>query len=307
MQCLFPMDDKLIIFKKDAILYINGNGPDNTGANNQYSQPIFVTSSVGSVIQESIAMTDAGLMFQSDKGIWLFQRNGVSVVYVGYPVEQQALASLVNGANTIPKTTQSRFTLDSGETLMYDYLFQQWGTFEGVAALSSTLYQEFHTYVDQYQRIFQENPGSYLDGTNPVLMSFQTGWINLAGISGYQRIYEILLLGGYLTPNQLQISVAYDFGSPIQSDIITPTNITGVYGSDDLYGQTTPYGGPGNLLQWRVQTQVQKCQVFQITVQEIFNPEFGPMAGAGFTLSGMTCLIGVKKGSRPIRSVHTVG
>jgi hypothetical protein len=301
------MDDKLIIFKKDAILYINGTGPDNTGANNQYSQPIFITSSVGSIIQESIAMTDAGLMFQSVNGSWLLQRNAVTVSYVGYPVEQQALSSLVNGANTIPATTQSRFTMNSGETLMYDYLFQQWGTFEGVPAISSTLYQGLHSYLDQYQRVFQEKPDSYLDGTKPVLMSFKTGWINLAGISGYQRIYEFLLLGSYITPNQIQVSVAYDFGNPIQSDIITPTNITGVYGSDDLYGQTTPYGGPGNLLQWRVQTQIQKCQVFQITVQEIFNPAFGPDAGAGFTLSGITCVLGVKKAYRPIRSLNAVG
>ncbi len=307
MQCLFPMDDKLIIFKKDAIVYINGTGPDNTGANNQYSQPIFITSSVGTIIQQSIAMTDAGIMFQSDKGIWLLQRNAMTCSYVGYPVEKFTLTSEVNGANTIPATTQTRFTLNGQETLMYDYLFQQWGTFEGVPAISSTLYQGLHSYVDQYQRVFQEKPGSYLDGANPVLMGFKTGWINLAGISGYQRIYEFLLLGGYLTPNQLQISVAYDFGNPIQSDIITPTNFTGAYGSDSLYGQTTPYGGPGDLLQWRVQTQIQKCQVFQITVQEVFNPNFGSMAGAGFTLSGITCMVGVKKANRPIRSAHSVG
>lgn len=306
MQCIFPMDDKLVVFKKDAILYINGTGPDNTGANNQYSQPIFITSSVGSIIQESIAMTDAGLMFQSDKGIWLLERNAVSASYVGYPVEQQALSSLVNGASTVPQTTQSRFTLSNGTTLMYDYLFKQWGTFEGVKPISSTLYQGKHSILDKYGRVFQELDGSYQDGANPVLMSFTTGWLNLAGIMGYQRLYEFLLLGGYVTPNQIRVSIAYDFGNISESKIITPTNFTGVYGSDSLYGQTTPFGGPGAPLQWRVQPQKEKCQTFQITVQEVFNSAFGSTAGAGFTLSGILCMIGVKNAKRPIRSLHSV-
>lgn len=307
LMCLFPMDDKLILFKQDAILYINGTGPDNTGANSQYSQPIFITSSVGTILQQSICMTDQGLMFQSDKGIWLLQRSGIVTQYIGAPVEKFTLASLANGANTIPATTQSRFTMDSGEILMYDYYFQQWGTFEGLNPISSTLYQSKQTIIDQYGRTFKEAPGTYQYGDNPVLMSLQTGWLNLAGIAGYQRILEFLLIGSYISPNQIMISVAYDYGNPIQSDIITPTNITGVYGSDSLYGQTSPYGGPGNLLQWRVHTRKQKCQVFQVTVQEIFNPVYGSTAGAGFTLSGILASIDVKKAFRPIKSAHSVG
>jgi hypothetical protein len=53
--------------------------------------------------------------------------------------------------------------------------------------------------------VLQETPGVYLDNGNPVLMSFLTGFIQLAGISGYQRIYEIQLLGQYVTPHLLQV------------------------------------------------------------------------------------------------------
>ena len=41
ITALSAMDDKLIIFKKDAIYYITGAGPDNTGANNDFSGPVF--------------------------------------------------------------------------------------------------------------------------------------------------------------------------------------------------------------------------------------------------------------------------
>lgn len=306
MKCSVPMDDKLIIFKADALYYINGTGPDNTGANSQYSQPIFITSVVGSTNQQSIVFMPDGLMFQSDKGIWLLGR-GMDVSYIGAAVEGFTDGALVQSAVSIPGTTQVRFTLDSGITLVYDYFIKQWSSYSGVPAISSTLYQGRHTYLDSFGDVFQETPGQYLDGSSPVLMSFQTGWINVGGINGYQRIYELLFLGTFLSPSNLVVSIAYDFDNPIQESIITPTNYTGVLGSDSLYGQTSPYGGEGPVLKWRVQLEKQKCQVFQISVQEQFDPTYGTVAGAGFTLSGITGVIGLKKGWRPIKASNSVG
>lgn len=308
MKSIFPMDDKLIIFKANAILFINGTGPDNLGANSQYSNPIFITSTVGTINQQSIVMTDNGLLFQSDKGYWLLERSAQQCVYLGGAVEKYTLEGTANSAVTVPETTQIRITLSSGVTLMMDYFNQnQWGTFTGVPAISSTLYKNKHTYLDKFGSIFQETQDQYLDGTNPVLLGFQTGWINVAGINGYQRIYELLFLGKFLSPANIVVSIAYDFKEPTQQSIITPTNYTGVYGSDSLYGQTSPYGGEGPVLKWRVQLEKQKCQTFQITVKEQFDPSFGTVAGAGFTLSGITGVIDVKKGWRPIKAANSVG
>lgn len=308
MKCLFPMDDKLIIFKANAIYFINGTGPDNTGANNLYSNPIFITSTVGTINQQSIVMTDSGLLFQSDKGYWLLLRSAQECVYLGGAVEKYTLEGTANSAITVPETTQIRSTMSSGVTLMMDYFNgNQWGTFSGVPAVSATLYKNLHTFLDKYGRIFQETPGQYLDGSNPVLLKWKTGWINVAGINGYQRIYELLFLGSFLSPANIVVNIAYDFKEPTQQSIITPTNYTGVYGSDSLYGQTSPFGGEGPVLKWRVQLEKQKCQVFQISVEEQFDPSFGTVAGAGFTLSGITGVIDVKKGWRPIKAANSVG
>ncbi len=308
MKCTFPMDDKMIIFKANAIYYFNGTGPDNTGANSQYSNPIFITSTVGTIYQKSIAMTDNGLLFQSDKGYWLLLRSAQQCVYLGGAVEAFTLQGVANSALTIPETTQVRATMSNGVTLMMDYFNEnQWGTFSGVPAISSTIYNNLHTYLDDVGNLFQETPGKYLDGTNPVLMSFQTGWINVGGINGYQRIYELLFLGKFLSPSNIIVKIAYDYKEPIQQSVITPTNYTGVYGSDSLYGQSSPYGGEGPVLKWRVQLEKQKCQTFQITVEEQFDPSFGVPAGAGFTLSGITGVIMLKKGYRPIKAANSVG
>jgi hypothetical protein len=179
------------------------------------SQPIFITATVGSVNQHSIVFTDAGLMFQSDKGIWLLGRNGISVEFIGAPVEPLTKTALVNSAVSIPGTTQVKFTLDSGITLMYDYFFGQWAE-DTVDVISSTLYNNLHTVLDKYGNIYQETPGLYLDGNSPVLMQFTTSWFNLAGLQGYQRIYEFQMLASYVSPHKLYCTVAYNHQNPTQ-------------------------------------------------------------------------------------------
>ena len=307
MKCIAPLDDKLIIFKENALYYINGTGPDNTEANSQYSEPFFITSVVGCANQQSIVFMPDGLMFQSDKGIWLLDR-GMGVSYIGAPVEAFTQNALVQSALAIPETTQVRFTLDSGITLMYDYFYQQWGTFKGVSAISSTLYQNFHTLLDASGNIYQETPGQYLDGTTPVTMSFLTSWINLAGLQGYQRAYFMYLLGQYLSPHYLNVSLAYDYDPAlVQSSLIKPDNYSGPYGNSSPYGQQTPYGGGTAREQWRIFFANQRCQAFQLNVQEIYDPSLGVPAGAGLTISGLNCLISTVRPFRAISSGHSVG
>jgi hypothetical protein len=303
------MDDKLIIFKHDAIYYINGTGPDNTGANSQYSQTIFITSSVGCTNQQSLILTPMGLMFQSDKGIWLLGRD-LSTQYIGAPVEGFN-GSLVQSAVNVPATTQVRFTLDTGQMLMYDYFYGQWGTFVGAPCLSSCVYNGLHTLLQAGQAvgvpILQETPGLYLDAANPVLLSLTTSWYNLAGLQGYQRAYFFYLLGQYYSPHKLQVSIAYDYNeSPSQSVLITPTNASPPYGGSSPYGQGT-YGGPGSLERWRVFLQRQRCQAFQISIQEVFDASFGTVAGQGLTLSGLNLVYAAKKGFRPTSDGKSIG
>lgn len=315
ITALAPMDDKLIIFKQNAIYYINGSGPDNTGANNQYSEPIFVNSTVGCTNQRSIVFMPQGLMFQSDKGIWLLGRD-LSTQYIGAPVEQFN-SSQVQSAVNIPATNQVRFTLNTGQTLMYDYFYGQWGTFVGVPAISSCIFQDLHTFLNSLGQVFQETPGKYLDGTNPVLLGFTTSWIALAGLQGYQRSYFFYLLGTYFSPHKLNIQISYDYNpSPIQNTIIKPVNQSPNYGDGSMpvYGQINPYGGgsldsgmPSDQEQWRVFLSKQRCTSFQVSLQEIYDPSFGQPAGQGLTLSGLNLVVAIKKGWRPQPSATSAG
>lgn len=307
MKCLSPMDDKIIIFKPDALYYINGTGPDNTGANSQYSEPIFITSVVGSSNQQSIVFMPMGLMFQSDKGIWLLGRN-MEVSFIGAEVEAYTKTGIVQSAVSVPGTTEVRFTLDTGVNLRYDYFYGQWEVDAGASAISSTLYNNLHTILNSDGIVSQETPGQYLDNTNPVLWKFTTSWINLAGLQGYQRAFFFYMLGQYITPHFLQVGIAYDYNPEVvQSVTITPTNYSQPYGGSSPYGQEDLYGGPGDVEQWRVFLANQRCQAIQLTVQEIYDPSFGVPPGEGLRMSGLNFLISAIRPFRSQPSVNSIG
>lgn len=300
VKCIFPMDDKLIIFKDNAIYYVNGSGPDITGANSQYSEPIFVTSTVGCNNQNSIVLIPSGLMFQSNKGIWLLGRD-LSTNYIGAPVEAYN-GIKINSSLTIPGTNQVRFMLDSGITLMYDYFYGQWGTFTNIPSISSTLFQGLHTYINEFGQVYQETLNTYLDGSSPVQIKVKTSWVNIAGLQGFQRLYFFYLIGQYFSPHRLKVDIGYDYAPyPSQQTIITPINYSPAYGVDPTYGFGNPYGGQPALEQWQVFAQRQLCQAFQITISELYDSSYGVTAGAGLSLSGLDLVVGTKKGYVPVR------
>jgi len=307
IEAMASLDDKLILFKQDAAYYIAGTGPDNTGANSQFSEPVFITATVGCANQQSIVFMPAGLLFQSDKGIWLLGRD-LSTNYIGAPVESFTQDAVVLSAINVPGTNQVRFTLDSGITLMYDYYYGQWGTFVNVPAISSTLYQGMHTYINSLSQVRQETPAKYLDGSSPVLMSFTTSWFNLAGLQGFERAYYFYLLGTYVSPHKLQVQIAYDYQlSPSQTSFITPDNYSQAWGLDPLWGSTPFWGGQSTVEQWRVFLRQQKCQAFQISINEVYDSTFGQASGAGLTISGLDLVTGMKKGYPTLRPSRSVG
>jgi hypothetical protein len=301
------MDDKLIVFKENAIYYITGDGPDITGANGTFSEPVFITSAVGCDNPASIVVMPQGIMFRSStKGIWLLGRD-LSTSYIGEGVEDFNSFTVLSAVN-VPGTNQVRFTLSNGSTLMFDYFYGQWGEFEGIPGISSTVYEGAHTFINQYGKLYQEREGSYIDGSNPVLMRFKTSWINLAGLQGFQRAYGFYLLGQYISPHKLNVEVAFDYSpSPEQAVQISPDNYGPAWGGEALWGSGTAWGGPARLENWRIFFNRQKCESFQIAVTEVYDPSFGVVPGAGLTLSGLCAQVGIKDGAPRIKAANSIG
>lgn len=247
-------------------------------------------------------------MFQSDKGIWRLGRD-LSTLYVGAPVEGFNTASATS-ALVVPGTTQVRFGLDNTQALMYDYFFQQWGTFNNIRSISGTLYNGLHTYLTPEGKILQEKPGTYADDSSPVLMSFTTAWTSLAGLQGFERFYSGYLLGTYKSPFKLQLTLAYDYKqAQAQSILVTPSQTPATYGSEASYGSGPAYGGQvdAEVFEARFFPAIQKCETIQVGIQEVFDPSFGTSPGEGLTLSGLDLIIGVKRGFRTQRAGRSFG
>jgi hypothetical protein len=283
MTTLGQMDDKLIIFAEKSIRYLVGNGPDATGANNDYGDPTLISSTIGCKNHSSIVIQPNGLMFQSDIGIWLLGRD-LSTNYIGASVEAYN-DSQVLAAVTIADETRCAFVQASGNILIYDYFFNRWSRDTGIPSIASTIYQGLHTMMNSAGVVYQETPGLYLDLANPVLMTYVTPWVKIQGaLQNLQRVNHFMILGANYSPSAISVQIAYDFNPAIV--------------------QTTPITFNDYVIyNWRVFLDRQKCRSMQITIQEVY----AGTPGAAFDFSGLD-IVGSGKLTFPkIYSSNSVG
>ena len=295
ITALKAMDEKLVIFKDEAIYYMIGDGPNNIGEQDDFTEPELVSSEIGCIQVNSVVLTPLGLFFKSKKGIYVLNRN-MQLGYIGAPVEVFNDLSITS-AITIPQENQVRFTTSDGDALVYNYFTNKWATFTNHLALSATSVGSDYYFLRPDGVIYKENLDKFSDNGSPINIELSTGWISFAGLQGFQRVYKLFLLGQFKSPHKLRIRIAYDFNEAfIQEKIINVSDFTdnNAYGDYSPYGEpeTTPYGGEGNVYQLRLDLKKQKCQSIKIRIEEIQHTT----PGEGLTLSNVAFEVGAKKG-----------
>lgn len=288
------MDEKFVFFKLNTCWVTAGDGPSATGAQDGMAKPELVQTDAGCVDQRSVVMTPNGLMRKSLKGIYLLDRS-LQDNYIGKDVEafnDQNITSAI----LVPETNQVRFTTDGGMVLVYDYLFDQWSTFTNVSAVDATVFENSFCYLNASGNFYQETPGIFTDDSAFIPSKIKTSWLSFAGLQGFQRVWQMLILGEFKSPHRLKVRAAYDFNpSMIQEMDFDAATLLGptTYGADSPYGAGTPYGGPFPLYQFRMFMTKQKCQAIQIEIEEFQDGNYGE----GFSLSGMNFSVGKKSGA----------
>lgn len=276
IQSALQMDDKLIMFQPDNILYTVGDGPADTGAQNDFSDPQLIATGCGSEIVKSLVLSQIGTFFQSKKGFYLLDRS-LAAMYIGNEVEAYNADTTLT-ANIIPKTTIVKFELLSGATIFYDYFQKQWGVNNGINSLSSKIINNVYNSLRSDGTIYQSSLATYADNSSFVSMKLRTSWVQLAGVQGYQRAYRLFILGEYKSPHNLIVQIAYDFDSTVVQTVTIPVT-----------SALTPY-------QFRVQLARQKCEAIQVTIYDTQNGT----AGESYSISDLQIQIGVKKGSQKL-------
>lgn len=297
------LDSVLILFKETLLYYLTGTGPDNTGAQNDFSDPQPIACDGGCIDKRSVILTPAGLMYKSQKGIYLLDRS-FSAHYIGADVEAFNDSNILS-VNLIENTQQVRFCLDNGTALVYDYYMSQWAVFTNHKAVDSVIFQDQFCYLTIGGQVLQETPGQFTDNGEFIKLRLVTAWLSFAGLQAFQRVYKLLLLGEYNTPHNLTVSASYDFNPySTQAAVITAGALlqTGVYGSDATYGDTTPYGGAFPLYQFVVELARQKCETIQIAIEDNqTNSSFGESC----SLSSLEFEVGLKKGTNKMSPANS--
>lgn len=276
------LDDKGIIFKGKNIYYVVGSGPAPSGANNDFSDPILIATDVGLVDPASIIVMPHGVMFKSNKGVYLLDRS-FQVQYIGAQVESYNQYTILS-AQLIASVNQVRFMLSSGQAIVYDYFINQWVVFTNHPAIDTIISGTSFYYLRSTGVVLMETPGVYSDNGSFISMKMVTGWLQFGSVQGFQRFWKTLLLGKYYTAHSLSVSFAYDFSSSTSQTVtILPT-------------APVPY-------EWQVAPARQKCSSVQITIQDVYTDTIG----RSYSLSNLAFEVGIKRGLNKLGTTQRYG
>lgn len=298
------MDANLILFKENTVWLTSGDGPDDTGTQDDLTKPQLITTDAGCNNPRSVAVTPAGLIRQSGKGIYLLNRS-LQDTYIGAEVEKYN-SDTITSSTLVPNTNQIRFTTTSGVCLVYDYLFGQWSVFTNHRAVDATVFEKLFTFIDASGNVYQETVGTYLDNGLFIPLKLKTSWLSFAGLQGFQRVYQAIILGEYKSPHRLIGTVAYDFNENPEQQTYIDSSILGIYpmGEDGgTYGEESPMGGAFPLYQFRLFMAKQKCQTVQLGLQEVQDSDYGE----GLSISAFNFLVGMKSGTFKLPASRSFG
>lgn len=306
------LNQNLVIFKRTNIFIVNGDGPNNTGGGNSYPNPQLLTSDVGCTNQNSIEIIPptanvnggeiGGLIFQSDKGIFLLDQS-LNVKYIGAPVYSFNDLTITS-ATLVSDQNQVIFTTSSGLSLVYDYYIDQWTTFTNQNAIDGVIFQHLFTYVNIHGIVYQNNPDIFTDGGAPIYMSWTSPNFKFGQISGFSRVFHCMILGTFKGPHTLNVQVAYD-DSPLYTEntTITLPNDPGFWGSDTVWGSSSPWGGVFTPYQFRIDFKKQKCTSIRLKITDNQTSNYNE----GYAISAITFEVGVLPGLNKVPATQTFG
>jgi hypothetical protein len=314
---LATLNDSLVIFKESHIYIVTGNGPNNLGyGDSMFSEPQLVTADVGCKTQKSIVETPFGLMFQSEKGIYLIAHNA-TVSYIGAMVESYN-DQTIKAATLLPDANQVIFLTDDGSTLMFDYHFKQWSTYTNHEGMGAVIWNGGYTYVDDSGYLFKQND-SFTDGGTAYRMKIRTAWIKFNQMQNYMRVREAMLIGKFHEDHSLSIKMGYDYRQDWLSTKTWSTadnlsrselgweNATGTAteegGSAGDLGDNPYLGGSANdVYQIRIFPGRQKCEAIRFE----FSDNLDSSAGRAYEISELGLRVGIYQRQYPVSSARTV-
>jgi len=308
LKGFIAMDGRLLVFKETSVLYINGFGPSRANTNDDFSMPQLITTDTGCTEPRSIVMMPQGVMFKSDKGIYIINRK-LEAQYIGAPVERYnsytvTSAILNEGSNEV------RFTTLEGKLLVYNYFTNAWSWFNDLPCISACVWNNKYTILTTDNKVFVENKthNKIIEGVTQteIVQKISSPWIKMDKVQGWEKAYAVRVVGFYKSLHQLKMKVFYDYElyaseeyliDPLaesQYNIVTrPTN-------EDIENGTATNG----VYQMVIDLIRKNCQAFRLEITDV-PLDISSNTGECFALSNITLTVGVKKGAAKIQALKS--
>jgi hypothetical protein len=274
-RAIVGLEDKAIVFRDKSISVLYGKGPTNLGTDIGFEEVNLPSNEVGCSEPASIVSTGIGVLFKSAKGFYLIDRSGSAPQYIGADVEAYN-GIPVTSAKALQDRNGVLFSMANGVQLWFDYQEAQWSVWPAIASVDSAIYQGRLVVLRSDGAVWETDPSGFGDDGAHVPLKARTPWIQLAGMQGLKRVYELMIFGRSVSNHSLRVEIEFNYQEgPAQVAVF------------DSLGAYAP-------LQWRVQFAQEECQSFRVTMTE--QPLPGSQPGEGLRLSGMSILAGVKRG-----------
>lgn len=309
---LAVLDQNVIIFKRERIFVLAGDGPDAVGKGN-FNNTLAVATDTGCLDSNSIVSTETGVYFRSIRGIQMIDRS-LQVSYPGAQVERIVNSSTITSAVLVPSQNQIRFALRSNDpliagtgadnvVLVLDYLQTKWSTYSFNPGydpryslrVAGQAFWKNNYFALAGNSIFQDGSPqntqgilTYVDAPtkvppNAVPMTIETGWVPLAGPQGWGRLRRVNVLGDFRTAHSLTLYFGWDYNEEY------------TYSVPYIPGALTP----GNAENWRVRAPRQVGQAVRFKLVD-------DGTGEAIVITGLELETSQKSGATRVPDMQSV-
>ena len=191
----------------------------------------------------------------------------------------------------------------------FDYYFGQWSTFTNLSAKAGLIWNSAYVLLRTNGDVFQETEGYYKDDKTHYGVRLGTGWIALAGVGGFKRVYSLFMLGDYKSPHMLRVKVGYDYSAAYLSvKEFDPEELLEIntYGSQSPYGSGSPYGGRNSAYRFDIAMKKQKTGAIRFLIEEMPKSSTSNTE-QGFNISDLILQVGLKSGLTRLGRNQSVG
>lgn len=214
--------DRLVVFCERGAWVLSGEGLDRTGANSSFVMPMKFPSIAGAARERapSVLVSKEGVWYVSGEGTRCLGYDFQMVVdEQGRPLGSEMDAYGSTAYAIIQHPTKSQVYVYTGtDVLVWDQAFRQWSVFSGIASRSAAVVGS--SVYSCLSSAFYLHGGSSRAGVG-FAMVVDTGWLKLAGVQGFQRLQQALLLGTDVlgsTSETVALEVAYDYGTSFAAE-----------------------------------------------------------------------------------------